>query len=82
MSANLDDNKPPVVVQFTKQEMEEINKLVTQTQQKFMATHPEIMAPDGNDLTIMIRNEKQMYARLGIMAGAIAFATTEKLKRT
>jgi len=62
--------------------MEEINKLVAVTQQNFMGTHPEITQKSGNDLTTMMREEKQMYARLGILFGVMAMATQEKLKKT
>ena len=80
MSGNLDDNKPPINVEFTPTEQAEIQKTTQMLQRNFQKQHVEITAPSNSDLTDMIRQEKQMYANLGIFYTVNAIRAMEKVK--
>jgi len=81
MSGNLDDNKPPVNVEFTQQEQSNNQKTIMMLQQNFLRQHVEITAPSNSDLTDMVRQEKQMYSNLGIAYAVNAIAAMEKAKK-
>ena len=82
MSGNLDDNKPPVNVEFTQVEKAEIQKTVGMIQQNFLRQHQEITASSNRDLTDMIRQEKQVYSNLAILYAVNALRAIEKVKKT
>lgn len=77
MSGNFDGNN----VVFTHAELAEMQKTGVLIQQNFMRQHPEITASANNDLTVMIRQEKQMYANLAIQYTINAIAAMEKAKK-
>ncbi|KKN76262.1 hypothetical protein LCGC14_0372880 [marine sediment metagenome] len=77
----LDDNKPPLRVEFTKTEQTEMQRTCIMIQQTFLRAHQEIIAPSNSDLTTMIRQEKQMYANLGIAFAVDTLAAIEKAKK-
>jgi len=81
MSENLDDNKPPINVEFTPVELAEMQKTTQLIQSNFQRQHVEITAPSNSDLTDMIRQEKQMYANLGILYAVNALRAMEKVKK-
>lgn len=81
MSGNFDDNKPIPIVEFTRTEQVEMQKITVLIQQNFSKQHQEIMAISNSDLTTMIRQEKQMYSNLAIAYAVGALASMEKLKK-
>lgn len=81
MSENFDGNKPPVNVEFTQTEQANNQKTTMMLQQNFMRQHAEITALTTSDLTDMIRQEKQMYANLGIAFAVNAIAAMEKVRK-
>lgn len=81
MSGNLDGTSPPISVEFTKVEQAEMQKTCVMIQQHFLRLHQEIIAPSNSDLTTMVRQEKQMYANLGIVFAVNTLAAIEKAKK-
>jgi len=81
MSGNLDDNKLPRNVEFTQTEITNMQKTTMLIQQNFMRQHVEITAVSTSDLTDMLRQEKQMYANLGIQFAVNALGAMEKVKK-
>ena len=75
-----DPNKPTTPVIFTEMEMVENNKNTQTIQKLFLQNHPEITSPANSDLAGMIRDEKMMYANLGIAFAVNAIAANEKRK--
>lgn len=80
MSGNLDDNQPPINVEFTQTEKNEMQKTTVMIQQNFLRQHVEITAASNSDLTDMIRQEKQMYSNMGISYAVNAIRAMEKAK--
>ena len=76
-----DDDGLKDLVTFTQAEFEQNNKLAQKIQQMFLQAHVEIRSKGTTDLTNMIRDEKQLYANLGIEFAVITIAATEKKKR-
>jgi len=69
------------IVQFTQAEAEQNNKLAVQIKQQFMRNHIEITAKGTTDITNMIRDEKALYANLGIDFAVNFVAAVEKKKK-
>lgn len=80
MSGNFDDDKPLTRVEFTQTELANMQKTSTMLQKNFMKQHVEITAMSTSDLTDMVRQEKQVYAILGIQYAVNALASMEKVK--
>ncbi len=76
-----DPNKPQTPVVFTEMEMIENNKHTQIIQKAFLQQHVEITSPANSDLAGMIRDEKMMYANLGIAFAVNAIAANEKRKK-
>jgi len=76
-----DPNKPQTPVIFTEMEMVENNKHTQIIQKAFLQQHVEITSPANSDLAGMIRDEKMMYANLGIAFAVNALAANEKRKK-
>jgi len=76
-----DPNKPQTPVIFTEMEMIENNKNTQIIQKAFLLQHVEITSPANSDLAGMIRDEKMMYANLGIAFAVNALAANEKRKK-
>jgi len=76
-----DPNKPVTPVVFTEMEMIENNKNTQIIQKAFLIQHVEITSPANSDLAGMIRDEKMMYANLGIAFAVNAIAANEKRKK-
>jgi len=76
-----DPNKPQTPVIFTELEMVENNKHAQNIQKAFLQQHVEITSPANSDLAGMIRDEKMMYANLGIAFAVTALAANEKRKK-
>ena len=76
-----DPNKPQTPVVFTEMEMVENNKNTQIIQKLFLQQHVEITSPANSDLASMIRDEKMMYANIGIAFAVNALAANEKRKK-
>jgi len=77
----VDPNKPVTPVIFTEMEMVENNKHTQIIQKAFLLQHVEITSPANSGLAGMIRDEKMMYANLGIAFAVNALAANEKRKK-
>jgi len=75
-----DDNKPITPVIFTELEQNENNKMIISIQQAFLKQHVEIASPANSDLTKLLREEKHMYANLGIQFAVQVMAANSKRK--
>jgi len=76
-----DSNKPDTPVIFTEMENIANQKMTQQIQKLFLLNHVEITSPANSDLAGMIRDEKMMYANLGIQFAVQAIAANEKRKK-
>jgi len=76
------ERKPETPVVFTEMEAVENSKMVALVQQNFMKLHPEITSPAQSDLAKMMRDEKMMYANLGIQFTVQYIAATVKSKKS
>lgn len=76
-----DPNKPQTPVVFTEMEMIENNKHTQIIQKAFLQQHVEITSPANSDLAGMIRDEKMMYANLGITFAVNAIVANKKRKK-
>lgn len=76
-----DPNKPQTPVVFTEMEVVENNKNIQIIQKLFLLNHVEITSPANSDLAGMIRDEKMMYANLGIAFAVNAMSANEKRKK-
>ncbi len=76
-----DPNKPQTPVIFTEMENITNQKMTQQIQKLFLLNHVEITSPANSDLAGMIRDEKMMYANLGIAFTVQAIAAIEKRKK-
>lgn len=75
-----DSNKPATPVIFTEMENIANQKMTQQIQKLFLQNHVEITSPANSDLAGMIRDEKMMYANLGIAFTVQAIAANDKRK--
>lgn len=73
------DAEPPLA--FTQVELQEQQKTSIIIQQDFQRHHVEITAPSNSDMATMIRQEKQMYANMGIAFAVAAMMAMEKRKK-
>ena len=79
---SVEDRKQDNIVQFTQAEAEMNSKLAVQIKNQFMRNHVEITAKGTTDITNMIRDEKALYANLGIDFAVNFVAALEKKKKT
>ena len=75
------DRKEDNIVQFTQAEVEQNGKMAVQIKNQFMRNHVEITAKGTTDITNMIRDEKALYANLGIDFAVSWIAALEKKKK-
>lgn len=75
-----DTNKPQTPIIFTEMENIANQKMTQQIQKAFLLNHVEITSPANSDLAGMIRDEKMMYANLGIAFTVQAIAANDKRK--
>ena len=75
-----DPNKPQTPIIFTEMENIANQKMTQQIQKLFLQNHVEITSPANSDLAGMIRDEKMMYANLGIAFTVQAIAANDKRK--
>jgi len=78
---SIDDRKQDNIIQFSQAEVEQNMKLAGQIKQQFMRNHVEITAKGTTDITNMIRDEKALYANLGIDFAVNFVAAIEKKKK-
>lgn len=72
---------PPMPVEFSAEEKTEMMKTLTEINKAFLQNHPEIITGAVNDLTTMIRQEKQVYVNLAIAFTIQSLAAAEKRKK-
>jgi len=75
-----DSNKPQTPIIFTEMENIANQKMTQQIQKLFLQNHVEITSPANSDLAGMIRDEKMMYANLGIAFAVQAISANDKRK--
>lgn len=73
----IDDGKPQTPIIFTEMEAIANQKMQAIIQKAFLQQHVEITSPANSDLAGMIRDEKMMYANLGI-AFAVQFVAAKR----
>jgi len=81
MSGTADPNKPVTPVVFTEMENIENQKMQANISKAFLQQHPEITSPANSDRASEMRDEKMMYANLGIAFAVQAIAAHEKRKK-
>ena len=70
------------IVQFSQAEIEQNAKTAAKIKQQFMRNHIEITAKGTTDITNMVRDEKALYANMGIDFAVSFLAALQKKKGT